>query len=124
RRAGAEGEREQEGRAQHAILRAAVCAPPRPCVEPAASNLGMWTTMPQQLSGAAILAFVFAVVAFFVNPLLGFFLALGAVLLGIIGMLRAISPRTRGGLMSLAAIVLGVLGMVVKIIDGALHLLF
>lgn len=84
----------------------------------------MLTTMPQQLSGAAILSFGCAVVAFFVNPILGFFLALGAVLLGIIGLLRALSPRTRGGLMSLAGIVFGALGMVVKILDGVLRLIF
>ena len=80
--------------------------------------------MPQRLAGAAVLSFVCAIVAFFVSPLLGFFLGLGAVLLGVIGVLAAISPRTRGGLMSLAGILLGIVAMVVKILEGALRLLF
>ena len=80
--------------------------------------------MPQQLSGAAVLSFIFAIVAFFVSPLLGFFMALAAILLGLVGVLRSVSPRTRGGLMSLAAIVLGLLGVVVKVVQGALHMLF
>ena len=80
--------------------------------------------VPQRLAGAAVLSFVLAVVGLFVSPLLGFFLGLGAVLLGVIGLLAALSPRTRGGLMSLGGILLGIVAMVVKIIEGALRLLF
>jgi hypothetical protein len=84
----------------------------------------MLTTMPQQLSGVAILSFVLAIVAFFMSPALGFFMALSAVLMGILGAVRAVSPRTRGGLMSISAILLGVLAMVIKIIHGALSIIF
>jgi hypothetical protein len=81
-------------------------------------------TSPQRASAAAITAIVAAVAAFLVNPLLGFFLALLAVLLGVVGLVRSLSPRTSGGLMSFGAIFLGLVGIVVQVIHGALRLIF
>jgi uncharacterized membrane protein YccC len=78
----------------------------------------------QQRGLAAIGGLAAAVVAFFVGPVLGFFLALFAILLGIVGFLRAASPRVSGGIMSIGAILLGVVAVVVKIIHGALALVF
>jgi hypothetical protein len=78
----------------------------------------------QQRGFAAVAGLVAAVVAFFVTPVLGFFLALLAILLGIVGFLRAASPRVSGGMMSIGAIVLGLVAMVVKILHGALALIF
>jgi hypothetical protein len=72
----------------------------------------------------AVLALVCALGAFFVNPGLGMFLALVAMLLGVVGLLRAVSPRVSGGAMSLAAIVLGAIGLVVQIVHGAIVILF
>jgi hypothetical protein len=78
----------------------------------------------QAKSGAAILAIVCAIVAFFISPLWGFFLGLAAVFLGLIGLMKATSPRVSGGLISIAAMVLGLIAMGVKIAHGALKLIF
>ena len=78
----------------------------------------------QPRSAIAVAAIVCAIVAFLVSPVLGFFLAVGAVLLGALGILRSTSPKVRGAMMSLVAIVLGLAGVVVKILQGVLHLLF
>ncbi len=78
----------------------------------------------QQRTVPATLALVLAVISFFVGPVLGFFLALGAIVLGVVGFLISASPRRGGGAMSLASIALGVVAVVFKIVQGALHLLF
>ena len=80
--------------------------------------------MSQPRSRAVTAGFVCAVVALFVSPILGFFLGLLAVLLGAFGLLKSTSPRTGGGIASLGVIALGVVAMIVKIIAGALHLIF
>jgi hypothetical protein len=71
-------------------------------------------------AGAALLA---AGVGFFLTPGWGAFLGLIAVLLGVLGFLRSVAPRFKGGRMSLAAVGLGVILIVVKIIAGALRAL-
>jgi hypothetical protein len=73
---------------------------------------------------ASVVAIVCAVVAFFVGPVLGFFLGLAAILFGLIGMARAVSPSRRGGILSTLAVVLGAVAVVVKIVHGALKLIF
>jgi hypothetical protein len=78
----------------------------------------------QPRSAIAVAAIVCAIAAFLVGPVLGFFLAVAAVLLGALGILRATSPRVRGAFMSVAAILLGLAGVVVKIVQGVLGLLF
>jgi hypothetical protein len=78
----------------------------------------------QPRSAIAVAAIVCAIVAFLVSPVLGFFLAVAAVLLGALGILRSTSPKVRGAMMSLVAIILGLAGVVVKILQGVLHLLF
>jgi hypothetical protein len=78
----------------------------------------------QQKGLAAVAGLVIAVVAFFLGPVAGFFLALLAVLLGIVGFLRAASPRVSGGILALAAIALGVIAAIVKVVHGAFALIF
>jgi hypothetical protein len=78
----------------------------------------------QRLGAFAVLGIGCAVVAFFLSPLAGVLLALLAVVLGAVGFLRSASPRVRGGMMSLAAIALGAVGVVVKILHGALSVVF
>jgi hypothetical protein len=78
----------------------------------------------QQRAVPAVIAIVIAIVAFFTGPVLGFFLSLGAILLGVIGLLVSASPRRRGGPMSLAAVGLGVIGIVYNVVRGALGLIF
>jgi hypothetical protein len=78
----------------------------------------------QRRSAIAVGAIICALVAFFVAPVLGFFLAVAAVLLGALGVLRATSPTVRGAGLSVVAILLGLTGIVVKILQGVLQLLF
>ena len=78
----------------------------------------------QQRTVPAVLALVMAIVSFFSNAVLGFFLALGAVVVGVVGFLLSASPKRRGGPMSLAAVALGVIGIVYSIVKGALGLIF
>lgn len=78
----------------------------------------------QQRSALAVVALGCAIAAFLAGPVLGFFLAVAAVLLGALGVLRAASPRVRGAFLSVFAIIGGLIGVVVKILEGVLHLLF
>jgi hypothetical protein len=78
----------------------------------------------QQRTLPAALGLVLGIVAFFSSPVLGFFLALSAVVLGLVGFLLSASPRRGGGPTSLAAIGLGIVGLVFKIVHGALSLIF
>jgi hypothetical protein len=78
----------------------------------------------QQRTVPAVLAIVLAIASFFTGAVLGFFLALGAILLGVIGFALSASPKRRGGPMSLAAVALGVVGIVFNIVAGALRLIF
>jgi hypothetical protein len=78
----------------------------------------------QRRSAVAVAAIVCALVGLFAGPVLGFFLALAAVLLGALAFLRAASPRVSGALLGVAAVVLGLVGVVVKIVQGVLGLLF
>jgi hypothetical protein len=62
----------------------------------------------------SILAIICAVLSF-VTGGWGVFLAIAAIILGIIGVLLALSPRVRGGLMSIMSVVAGLLGIVVAL---------
>jgi len=65
-----------------------------------------------KVATAAIIAIVAAICSFFSGAFWGLILAVVAVVAGGIGMLIAVSPRRRGGLLSLAAILLGVIALV------------
>ena len=75
---------------------------------------------PQAKSLASILAIVAAVGSFIVNNAAGKFgLAIAAVLLGLVGMIRAVSPRVSGGILSISAVVIAVFGLLAAILDAA-----
>jgi len=76
--------------------------------------------MNARIGMAATLSIVAAIGSFFVNPLPGFFLALVAIFLGIIGFVMAASPRVRGGILSIFSIILGVAGLLVSILKALL----
>jgi hypothetical protein len=78
----------------------------------------------QRTGPMAVAALVAAILSLFLSPVAGFFLALLAIVMGIVGFLKSFSPRTSGGLMSLSAIVLGVVGLVVQVIHGVFRVLF
>jgi hypothetical protein len=73
----------------------------------------------QVKSIVSILAIVCALASLFFahNAAARFGLAVAGVLLGLLGMLKALSPRVSGGILSMAAIVIAVLGLLWAIID-------
>jgi hypothetical protein len=62
----------------------------------------------------SILAIVCAILSF-VTGGWGLFLAIAAIILGLVGVLLALSPRVRGGLMSVFSVLAGLLGIVVAL---------
>ncbi len=66
----------------------------------------------------SILALVAAIGSFFGGALWQFVLAVGAVGLGMIGVIASISPAKRGGVISLISIVIGLIAVVVALIRG------
>ena len=74
----------------------------------------------QARSVAAILAIVCAIVSFFLSArgheFLALFAALIAIGAGLLGGLRALSPRVSGGILSIAAVLLGAIAVVVALI--------
>jgi hypothetical protein len=73
----------------------------------------------QAKSAASIIAILAAIGSFIVhNAGFRFGLAIGAVLFGLAGMAKAVSPRTSGGILSVTAIVLAGVGLLVAILDA------
>jgi hypothetical protein len=64
----------------------------------------------------SILAIVAAVASFFVGSGAGLFLALAAIVLGLVGAILSLMPSTRGGIMSVFAVLAGVVGIIAAII--------
>jgi hypothetical protein len=69
----------------------------------------------QVKSAASILAIVAAVASFFAGGW-GIILAVLAVVLGVVGFIKAASPRVSGGVLSLCAIGIGLIALVFAII--------
>jgi hypothetical protein len=68
---------------------------------------------------ASIAAILFAMCSFIISNAAGkMVVAVVAVGFGLVGMLRAASPRVSGGILSMVAIVLAIFGFVVAIIDA------
>ncbi|HZN65160.1 MAG TPA: hypothetical protein VFB66_07635 [Tepidisphaeraceae bacterium] len=74
----------------------------------------------QAKSMAAIIAIVAAIVSFILSARGREFLALGSAIVavgaGLLGGLRALSPRVSGGILSMAAVVLGAIAMIVAVL--------
>jgi hypothetical protein len=69
-------------------------------------------------SMASILAIVCAIGSFMVANAAGkFSLAVAGVLLGLVGLARALSPRVSGGILSILAITIAVIGLLAAILD-------
>lgn len=66
----------------------------------------------RQFSLFSIVAVIAAVLSFPVGALLGMVFAFIAILFGILGIARALSPRVRGGVASTLAIIGGLVGIV------------
>ena len=77
----------------------------------------------QAKSIASIIAIIAAIASFFVNSgLLGLGLAVVAIVLGLVGFIKAASPRVSGGIISLIAIGLGLIAALFAVLRGLLHL--
>jgi hypothetical protein len=74
----------------------------------------------QVRSGASVVAILCALGSFFFSARgtesLGFILALVAMVAGLLGGVKALSPRVSGGMLSIAAVVMGVIALVYALI--------
>lgn len=66
----------------------------------------------------SILSVVAAIFSFRAEAVMGFFLAGIAIILGLVGILLALSPSKRGGIFSLFGVGAGVIGVIAAIIKG------
>jgi hypothetical protein len=80
------------------------------------------TRTPAKFSIFSIIAIVSAVASFATGALMGFMLAIIAVIFGAIGILLAFSSRVRGGLVSTMAVFAGILGLIAAIVKGVAFL--
>jgi len=71
-------------------------------------------------SGASIFAIVAAIASFYFSSqgreFFGLLCAFLAIAAGLLGGLRALSPRVRGGILSIAAVLLGVIAILVALV--------
>jgi hypothetical protein len=71
-------------------------------------------------SGASIFAIIAAIASFYFSArgreFWGLFAALAAIAGGLLGGLRALSPRVSGGILSILAVVLGVIAILVALV--------
>jgi hypothetical protein len=74
----------------------------------------------QVRSGVSIVAILCAIGSFVMSgqgrEIIGFVLALVAVIAGLLGGVKALSPRVSGGVLSIAAVVLGVIAVLFSIV--------
>ena len=74
----------------------------------------------ESFSLVSILSVVAAIGAFWVSSgILSLLLALAVILLGVVGLLFAISPARRGGMLSMVAVFAGVIGIIAAIVKLA-----
>lgn len=66
----------------------------------------------------SILAIVAAILSFQVGAILGLLLAAVAFILGVFGVIMALSPKTRGGGLSILAVILSFIGVIAAIIKA------
>ena len=67
---------------------------------------------------ASIVAIVAALVSFQVGAILGLLLAAVAFICGLVGILLAMAPRTRGGILSISAVILSFVGVIAAIVKA------
>jgi hypothetical protein len=64
---------------------------------------------------ASVIAIAAAITSLFVGAGAGFILALVAIVFGIIGVVMALSPRVRGGMVSILSLIVAAIGVVVAV---------
>jgi hypothetical protein len=75
-------------------------------------------TSKASFSVASILAIILAILSFNVGAILGLLLAAGAFLCGVVGLLLALSPDTRGGMLSMLAVMMSLIGVIAAIVKA------
>jgi hypothetical protein len=87
---------------------------------PPRTDLGVAPGNSQVRSLASVIAICAAIASFVLSARgsagLGFGLALVAIVVGILGGLRAVSPRVSGGLISMLAVALGAIAVLVSLV--------
>ena len=71
----------------------------------------------------SILAIIAAILSFNFGAILGLVFAALALIFGVLGIVLALSPRTRGGAISILAIILSVFGVIAAIIKAIIWVL-
>jgi hypothetical protein len=74
-----------------------------------------------EFSIPSIIAIAAAIGSFFFGAGLGMLLAIIAIAAGVIGLLLALSPRVRGGMMSIVSILFGLVGIIAAVIKLFVH---
>lgn len=75
-------------------------------------------TSKASFSIASVLAIILAILSFKVGAILGLLLAAGAFLFGVFGLVFALSPDIRGGLLSMLAVILSLVGVIAAIVKA------
>src|SRR4051812_23952694 len=87
---------------------------------PPRTDLGVAPAGHQVRSLASVIAIGAAIASFILSARgragVGFGLALAAIIVGILGALRAVSPRVSGGLISMLAVALGAIAVLVSLV--------
>lgn len=76
----------------------------------------MTTPNKASFSIVSILAIIAAILSFNVGVTLGLIFAVVAFIFGVIGMILALSPKTRGGMVSILAVGLSFIGVIAAVI--------
>lgn len=75
-------------------------------------------TSKASFSIASILAIIAAILSFNVGAILGLFLAAAAFIFGALGLVLALAPGTRGGMLSILAVILSLIGVIAAIVKA------
>jgi hypothetical protein len=75
-------------------------------------------TSKASFSIASILAIILAILSFKVGAIFGLLLAAGAFLFGAFGLVLALSPGTRGGMLSILAVMMSIIGVIAAIVKA------
>lgn len=75
-------------------------------------------TSKASFSIASILAIVAAILSFNVGAILGLLLAAAAFIFGALGLVFALSPGTRGGMLSILAVILSLIGVIAAVVKA------
>lgn len=78
----------------------------------------MRTQHAERFSIPSIIAVIAAILSFVVGAFWGFVLAIVAILAAVIGMIVALSPRVRGGMVSMFALFAGGLALIAAVIKA------